>query len=151
MKSKSLKKPKDCSRCTREGEEFRCFRKRFILDVDMARDFVADGREKVELEPDDIRYSIDHCEINARHLHHVDPRFPGIVAHLYYPDDDGTIIHCHRLIDGHHRASVCLLRDEPFYVYVLSEHESIQCLIRFPKGASPDELSEYLAEVTSIA
>jgi hypothetical protein len=137
MGATKIAKHQDCSRCSRRhGEAFWCFRNRYIFDVDMAREIVADGREKMELEPDDIQYSIDHCEINEGHLAHVDPRIPGIVAHIYFPHD-GDLIHCHRLIDGHHRAARCVRAGMPFHVYVLSEAESIQVLMRAPKTARP--------------
>jgi hypothetical protein len=140
-RKQSKKKNKDCSRCTRNGEAFRCFSKQYVFDVDLAREIVSDGREKVELEPDDVLYSIDHCEINEKHLEHVNPVYPGIVAHLYFPDPDtGKKIHAHRLIDGHHRATLCHRRGEPFYVYVLNEEESVRILLRSPNGSIPDEL-----------
>ena len=95
MKSKSRK---DCSRCNRKGETFWCFSNRYIFDIDMARDMISDGRPPIELEPDDVEYSIDHCEINKKHLDHVDPSIPGIVGHVFVPADNGELVHCHRLI-----------------------------------------------------
>ena len=142
-KAKKAKKRKsdECSRCTREGEAFYCFKKNYVFDIDMARAFVSDGRDSIELEPEDVNYSVDRVEINEGHLAHVDPSIPGIVAHLYYPDDDGTLVHAHRLIDGHHRASRCRQDKMPFYIYVLSEEESIATLIRSPKGSKPEHLT----------
>lgn len=134
----SKSRHKDCSRCTRSGgESFWCLRNRYIFDIDMARKFAASGHEKVELEPADVEYSVGRCEINQRHLAHVDETIPGIVAHLFYPDEDGTIVHGHRLIDGHHRAARCLQLGIPFYVIVLSEEESTRILMKSPKGARP--------------
>ncbi len=106
----------------------------------MARDIVADGREAVELEPDDIQYSLDHCEINEQHIDHVDHSFPGIVSHVFFPDSDGVVHHVHRLIDGHHRAAKCQLLDVPFYVHVLTEEESVQILYQAPDQARPAHL-----------
>lgn len=129
---------KDCSRCTRgNGESFWCYRRRYIFDIDMARKFAASGHEKIELEPDDVKYSVGRCQINEGHLPHVDETIPGIVAHVFYPDEDGNIVHGHRLIDGHHRAARCLQLGIPFYVYVLSEDESTRTLMKSPKGARP--------------
>ncbi|WP_372716929.1 hypothetical protein [Novipirellula sp.] len=139
-KKAKQRKSTECSRCTREGEAFYCFKKNYVFDVDMARAFVSDGRESIELEPEDVNYSVDRVEINEGHLAHVDPSIPGIVAHLYYPADDGTLVHAHRLIDGHHRASRCRQDKMPFYVYVLSEEESIATLIRSPEGSTPEHL-----------
>jgi len=134
----SHSKHKDCSRCTRgKGESFWCFRNRYIFDIDLARKFAASGHEKIELEPDDVQYSVGRCQINEGHLPHVNETIPGIVAHVFYPDDDGSIVHGHRLIDGHHRAARCLQLGIPFYVYVLSEDESVRILMKSPKGARP--------------
>ncbi|QEG40745.1 hypothetical protein [Roseimaritima ulvae] len=132
--------PADCSRCNRHGEAFHCFKKKYVFDIDMAREIVADGREVFELDADDVDYSIDHCEINEGHLAHVDPQYPGIVAHLYYRDDDGTVVHAHRLIDGHHRATRCRQDGLPFGVHVLSERESVAILTRGPEGSKPPHL-----------
>ena len=46
-------------------------------------------------------------------------------------------MHGHRLIDGHHRAAHCRELGIPYYVYILSEKESIEILSRAPKGARP--------------
>ena len=132
------KSDKGCSRCDRsEGEAFWCMKNRYVFDVDKAREFVAEGHELMELAPDDVEYSVGRCEINEGHVAHVNPSIPGIVAHLYFPDDDRTLVHGHRLIDGHHRAARCLQLEIPFYVYVLTEEESIACLMKAPRGARP--------------
>lgn len=138
MKSKTA-----CSRCRRternRGETFWCYNKTFIFDVDEARKLVAQpGRELFELDEDDVAASIDRCEINEQHVAHVNPDIPGIVAHVYFRDDDGTVVHGHRLIDGHHRATRCVQLNQPFQVYVLTEQESIDILIRAPEGSRPD-------------
>lgn len=130
---------KDCSRCNRgKGEAFWCLRNRYVFDVDMAREFVRDGNHDVmELEPEDVVYSVGRCEVNEGHLAHVDPSIPGIVAHIYFPNDDGQLVHGHRLIDGHHRAARCLQLGIPFPIYVLSEKESVKILMKAPQGARP--------------
>jgi hypothetical protein len=89
------------------------------------------------LEPEDVTYSVGRCQINEGHLAHVDPSIPGIVAHIYFPDDDGQVVHGHRLIDGHHRAARCLQLGIPYSVYVLTERESVEILMKAPKGARP--------------
>jgi len=104
----------------------------------MARELVHDGtHEAMELEPEDVAYSVGRCEVNEGHLAHVDPSIPGIVAHIYYPNDDGELVHGHRLIDGHHRAARCLQLGIPFPIYVLSEKESVKILMKAPDGARP--------------
>lgn len=135
----SEKSKKDCSRCNRrKGEAFWCLRKRYVFDVDMARELIQHGdHEIMELEPDDVVYSVDRCEVNEGHVAHVDPSIPGIVAHIFFPNEDGELVHGHRLIDGHHRAARCLQLGIPFPVYVLSENESVKILMKAPDGARP--------------
>lgn len=135
----SKKSNKDCSRCNRgKGEAFWCLKNRYIFDVDMAREFANDGNHEVmELEPEDVVYSVDRCEVNEGHLAHVDPSIPGIVAHIFYPDDNGELVHGHRVIDGHHRAARCLQLGIPFPIHVLTEKESVEILMKAPKGARP--------------
>ncbi len=140
---KSPVEPKDCSRCSRaHGEVFRCYRKTFVFDVDLVRTMIADGREPMELDADDIAYSLDHCEINEAHIAHVDATIPGIVSHVFFPDSDGNVHHAHRLIDGHHRAARCLRDGIPFQVFVLTEAESVRILSRAPDGARPVHFME---------
>lgn len=139
-KRKKKRKGDACSRCTRETEAFYCYKRNYVFDIDLAREFVSDGRDTVELHEDDIDHSINRCEINEEHLAHVDPTFPGIVGHLFFRDDDGSYAHGHRLIDGHHRATRCRRDGKPFYVYVLTEAESIACLTRHPEGAKPEHI-----------
>ena len=80
-RGKKLRDRGDCSRCTRNGEAFYCYNKNYVFDIDMAREIVSDGREFVELDPEDVDRSIDRCQINEGHLAHVDPKYPGIVGH----------------------------------------------------------------------
>ena len=139
-------KHKDCSRCTREGEAFRCYRNTFKFDIDLAREILSDGREPVEMDADDIQYSLDRCEINEGHIDHVDPTIPGIVTHVFVPDQEGNVHHATRLIDGHHRAARCLRDGLPYFVRVLTEEESVRILKRAPELARPAHLVEQQAE-----
>ena len=139
-RKKKKRKPGDCSRCTRNGEAFYCYKKSYVFDIDLAREIVADGRELVELDSEDVDDAIDRCQINEGHLAHVDPSFPGIVGHLFFRDDDGTYIRGHRLIDGHHRATRCKRDGLPFYVYVLTEEESLAALTKGPEGSRPEHI-----------
>jgi hypothetical protein len=133
------KNKKDCSRCNRgEGEAFWCLKNRYVFDVDMAREIIRNrDHEVMELEPEDVQYSVNRCEINESHLAHVDPSIPGIVSHIFFPGDDGTLTHGHRLIDGHHRAARCLQLGIPFPVQILTEEESVGILMKAPEGARP--------------
>jgi hypothetical protein len=104
----------------------------YKFDVDMARKIVADGRESVELEADDVKHSLNWSHIHPPHLAHVDIQFPGIIAHYWYPEQDGTVLHGHVLIDGHHRAAKTIELGLPFFVYLLSEDESKKVTVRAP-------------------
>jgi ubiquinone/menaquinone biosynthesis C-methylase UbiE len=123
----------ECRICRNRGRETFSFMKdRYIFDVDKARQFVQDGREPVELDPEDVRYSLKKCRIHKHHVPHVDVKYPGIIAHVWFPNPDGELIHGHRLIDGHHRAARCLDLGVPYFVYILTEEESRAVLKRSP-------------------
>jgi hypothetical protein len=62
----------------------------------------------------------------------VDPSIPGIISHVFYPQDGG-IVQGHVFIDGHHRAARALQLNRPFFVHVLSEEESRQILLHGPE------------------
>ncbi len=105
----------------------------YLFDVDRAVQLVQDGRSPVEVEPDDVRFSVRTYPLHRDHVHHVDAGRPGILAHVWYPAADGTTIHGHRLIDGHHRAARCLDEGAPFFAFVLSEEESRAVLLFDPE------------------
>lgn len=142
-----------CSRCARRTEAFYCYKKNFVFDVDLARSFVSDGRQPIELDPVDVEWAISRCQINESHVPHVDPAIPGIVAHMFFLDEDGTYAHGHRVIDGHHRAVRCTEMGLPYMVYVLSEAESIACLSKAPAEAKPEyiEPAEIPDDYTCLA
>ena len=119
----------ECLHCKSGPESFRYMGNIYRFDVDKARRLVSDGREPVELEPDDVQYSVDVCHIYPEHVKHVNPEFPGIIAHIWYPDPSSELLHGHVLIDGHHRAARCLELDRPYFVYLLSEEESREVLL----------------------
>ena len=104
----------------------------YKFDVDQAREIVSDGREAIELEPDDVKYALEWSNIYKEHLAHVDVRFPGIIAHYWYPEPDGPLLHGTVLIDGHHRAARTLELGVPFFVQVLSPEESLRVTVRAP-------------------
>ena len=122
----------DCPHCRSGAETFRYMRKRYLFDVDQAREIVQDGREPVELDEDDTRHSVDISRIYPEHLPHVNTVYPGIVAHLWYEQPDGELVHGHLLIDGHHRAARCLELGETFRVYLLTEEESRAVMLKAP-------------------
>ena len=119
-----------CPHCAGGPETYGYMKKAFVYDVDLARRIVADGREPVELDASDVAYCVDNSRIHKQHLDHVDPKYPGILAHLWGPGKDGTLEHGHLLIDGNHRAARCLRDGLTYRAYLLTEEESEQILLR---------------------
>lgn len=144
-KKKKKRKNPDCPHCRTGSETFRYLKSVFKFDVDLAREIVGDGREPIELDPDDVRHSVDTTHIYPDHVQHVNPRYPGIIAQLFYPEPDGNVLHGDTLIDGHHRAARCLQDGLPYFVYVLNEEESARILI---KGPNREEAEKIAARVT---
>jgi glutamate-1-semialdehyde 2,1-aminomutase len=120
-----------CPRCRRVRESY-WYLGLYEYDVDMARRFVSDGREPVEVEEDCVRESVEKNELDEQHVLHVDPSFPGVIAHVRYETDDGEILKGHVLIDGHHRAARCLREERTFQAYLLTEDESQAVILRRP-------------------
>jgi len=137
-KSKRKTKKTSCPHCRGGAETFRYMKRNYLFDVDQARKLVQDGREPVELDDDDVRHSVDISRIYPEHLPHVDTRYPGIIAHLWYQQPDGEVLHGHLLIDGHHRAARCLELKQPFFVHVLSEDESRTIQLKAPAIREPE-------------
>ena len=129
-KQESRKRTK-CPQCQEGPEYYRMLFDTYKFDVDLARKIVADGRASVELEPDDVKHSLEWAHIHRPHLDHIDTRFPGIIAHYWHKSGD-EILHGHVLIDGHHRAAKLHEANMPFFVHVLSEDESRQVTMRSP-------------------
>ena len=144
-------KEEECPNCKEGPEAYRMMFDLFKFDVDLARSIVADGREPVELEQEDVKYAVEWSHICAQHVAHVNTQFPGIVAHYWYPEQDGTILHGTVLIDGHHRAAKTLELNIPFYVRVLTEEESLQITMRAPMVAqAPNDNWECTPSVNAI-
>lgn len=129
--------PAACPHCRSGPEYFRYFRV-YEFDVDLARELTADGREPVEVEDESVRLSMDGCRIHPQHLDHVDPGFPGIIAHVEYREANGEVLRGHVLIDGNHRAARCLRDCRPFFAYLLTEDESRAVLTRSPETAAAE-------------
>jgi hypothetical protein len=129
----SQTKNSDCKICRAQGREtFRYMQKSYIFDIDAARVITSDGREPVELEEDDVRFSLRKCRVSRTHVRHVDPLIPGIIATVQYLKPDGNRVLGHRLIDGHHRALRCLQDGIPFQAYLMDETESARILLKAP-------------------
>lgn len=118
--------------CMKHSETFRYMGSRFKFDITRAIEFVQDGREPVELDEDDVHFSLEKVHINRDYLPEVDPQTPGIIAVVFFPDQGGAQIKGQRLIDGHHRAARCLELGIPFRVFLLNEEESAAILLKSP-------------------
>ena len=121
----------NCPQCQEGPEYYRMLFNTNKFDVDLARTIVADGRPSVELEPEDVKHSLEWAIIHRPHLDHIDTQFPGIIAHYWHKAGD-EILHGHVLIDGHHRATKLHEANMPFFVQILTEDESRRVTLRSP-------------------
>jgi len=128
-----------CCSGGKEEEIFHLFGYCWVFNVNLANELVRDGREPVELEEESVRYCVDTTELIEEHIGHVNPDRPGIIAHVKYTTAEGELIHGHALIDGNHRAARCMQLGRPFFVYILSEGESEQIVVRRPPQGAIDE------------
>src|SRR2546428_718969 len=102
MSSPEPTAPTDCRRCREEGHEYyRYLGDWYEFDVERAKEMVRDGRAPVEVEPESVLASVDGSRIDEGHVDHVDPSIPGLIAHVWYADEDQSL-HGHILIDGNH-------------------------------------------------
>lgn len=145
---KTSKSRNECRHCRTGEEVFRYMRRQYVFDVDVAREIVDDGREPVEVEEADVRFSVDSSRIFDEHVQHVSTKYPGIIAFIHYITKEGELITAHLLIDGHHRAARCLQEQKPFFAYLLTEEESLDVLLRSP---FEDEVRDRLADRFCLA
>lgn len=131
----SVETAHDCPHCRSGAETFSYLGGAYLFDVDAAREFVATGREPVEVDDESVRLSMDGLRLVPEHVDHVDPAFPGIIAHVSFPDPSGEVLRGHVLIDGNHRAARCLRDGLPFRAHLLTEAESEAVLLRSPATA----------------
>lgn len=131
-KKSKVKMGEECPHCRTGPEVYRYMRRRYVFDVDLARRIVGDGREPREIEDESVQWCIDTTRIYPQHVAHVDTRYPGIIAHVFYPLPDGTEAHGHLLIDGNHRAARCAQLKKPFFAFILTEAESRRILLKAP-------------------
>ena len=134
-KKPSLRKMPRCCRRKFEGSGhiFRYFFRNFVFDVDRALEIVRDGREPVELTEESLRVIWERTRIDRRHLKHVDPSRPGIIAHVQATTVEGETVEGQVLIDGNHRAVRCSQLHRPFLAYLLTPEESASILLRTPR------------------
>ena len=141
--SQDKKKFPKCRHCGTGAQTFRYLKSIYLFDIDRAREMIMDGREAIELEPEDVKYSINDCRIYSEHLDHVETKYPGIIAYYLYPLPDGTVIQGTLMIDGHHRAARCVRDGLPFFVQILTEDESMDIMLKSP------DIEKILADLRS--
>ncbi len=127
-RSLTAAKPKRAKK--KHSETFTYLGNQYKFDITRAIEFCQDGREPVEVDDDDVRFSLKKVRINKKHVPTVDTQKPGIIAVVFHPGPDGTQIKGQRLIDGHHRAARCLELGIPFQAYLLNEEESAAILLK---------------------
>jgi hypothetical protein len=91
-----------------------------VFDVEKAKQIVADGRRPVLVPPDALAPFLEASHYEETHLPHVDPDSPGILGQRF----SGLFI-----LDGVHRAARCLHEQRDFHAYVLTQQETLSCLV----------------------
>ena len=90
-----------------------------VFDVEKAKEIVA-GRQPVLVPADDLAPLLAASHYEEAHLSHVDPDNPGILGQRF----SGVF-----LLDGVHRAARCLQQGKAFHAFVLTQEETLSCLV----------------------
>lgn len=104
----------------------------WVFDIDRAKAILAAApRPEVAVDMSEAGHPVHRGMIEERHLPHVDPTQPGVMAtiHLVPKGCAPGLV----LIDGHHRQARALADGLPFTAYVLTAAETEQILLRTPK------------------
>ena len=139
--SATKERSKKCPHCQSGPETYWYMKHRYLFDVDLAREFVQDGRKPVEVDEASVRQSVEWTVIYPEHIKHVNTKYPGIITHVWFPLQNGERVQGHLLIDGNHRAARCLEENLPFFAHVLTEDESRQIVLKSPANASAEMAS----------
>ena len=91
-----------------------------IFDVEKAKQIVSDGRRPELVPADALALFLAASHYEEAHLPHVDPDSPGILGQRF----SGTF-----LLDGVHRAARCLQQGKDFHAFVLTQEETLSCLV----------------------
>jgi hypothetical protein len=91
-----------------------------VFDVEKAKQIVADGRRPVLVPADALAPFLAASHYEEAHLPHVDPDRPGILGQRF----SGLFI-----VDGVHRATRCLHEQRDFHACVLTQQETLSCLV----------------------
>lgn len=91
-----------------------------IFDVEKAKQIVAAGRPPQQVPTDMLAQLLAASHYEQAHLPHVDLRSPGILGQRF----SGPFI-----LDGVHRAARCLHLGKDFHAFVLTQEETLSCLV----------------------
>jgi hypothetical protein len=119
-----------CLECQGRREGFQIYTARvdnqhlLAWDVELAWTICADGRTAIRLHRSYLDEMLRVNQYSPAHLEHIDPAQPGIACAIDYTEDLSPVL-C--LIDGTHRAARCVRDGISFFVYMLTEEESVRC------------------------
>jgi hypothetical protein len=91
-----------------------------LFDVEKAKQIAADGRRPQPVPADTLAQLLASSHYENAHLPHVDPAVPGILGQRF----SGLFI-----LDGVHRAARCLHEQRAFHAHLLSQQETLSCLV----------------------
>ena len=91
-----------------------------IFDVERAKQIASDGRLPQLTPPDALVLLLLSIHYEETHLPHVNPDISGILGQRF----SGAV-----LLDGVHRAVRCLREKRDFYAYLLTQEETLSCLV----------------------
>ena len=91
-----------------------------VFDVEKAKQIAAGGRRPVFVPADALAQFLAASHYEEAHLPHVDPDSPGILGQRF----SGLFI-----VDGVHRATRCLHEQRDFHACVLTQQETLSCLV----------------------
>jgi hypothetical protein len=98
-----------------------------VYDVDQAKRIVSDLRSASPISPDKLTDLLQGSRHVETHLAHVDPAVPGIIGQRF----SGAF-----LLDGAHRAWRSVCEQRHFFAFVLSQEETLSCLVSQDIGES---------------
>ncbi len=88
--------------------------------MEKAKQIVSAGRRPELLLPDALAPLLAASHYEEAHLPHIDPDNPGILGQRF----TGPF-----LLDGVHRAARCLQQGKEFQAFVLTQEETLSCLV----------------------
>lgn len=91
-----------------------------VFDVEKAKQIAAGGRRPVLVPADALAPLLEASHYEEGHLPHVGPDSPGILGQRF----TGLFI-----LDGVHRAVRCLHEQRDFHACVLTQQETLSCLV----------------------